>query len=115
MDVITGASGHLGANLLQALLSQGRQVRALVRSDCRSLEGMDVECVQGDLDNVDALCRAFQGAQTVFHLAAYISLVWNDWSKLESTNIQGVKNVVQACRACGVRRLVHFSSIHALT
>jgi dihydroflavonol-4-reductase len=55
-----------------------------------------------------------RGAEIVYHSAAYISLRWNDWSRLEAANIQGVRNVVEACRTSGVRRLVHFSSVHAL-
>jgi dihydroflavonol-4-reductase len=115
MDIVTGASGHLGSNLVRALLAQGRQVRALVRTDCRSLEGLEVECVRGELDDPDSLRRAFQGVEVVYHSAAFISLLWDDWPRLEATNVQGVQNVVEACQATGARRLVHFSSIHALT
>ena len=50
MDVaVTGASGHVGANLVRKLLSKGQSVRVLVRDDQRALEGLDVEKVRGDI------------------------------------------------------------------
>jgi dihydroflavonol-4-reductase len=61
-----------------------------------------------------SLRRAFQGAQVVYHAAAHISIVRNEWPLLERTNVQGTRNVVDAVQDCGVRRLIHFSSIHAL-
>jgi dihydroflavonol-4-reductase len=113
--VITGASGHVGANLVRALIEQGRRPRCLVHVDRRALEGLDVELVTGSIDNVDALCRAFDGAGVVFHLAACISLSGrNDWPRVEAINVVGTRNVIEACRRAGVHRLVYFSSIHAL-
>jgi dihydroflavonol-4-reductase len=50
----------------------------------------------------------------VYHLAARISLETKDLAETEATNVQGTRNVVEACLHCGVQRLVHFSSIHAL-
>ena len=46
---ITGGSGHVGANLIRKLISKGWQVRCLVHNDTRALEGLDVDCVSGDL------------------------------------------------------------------
>ena len=59
--------------------------------------------------------RAFAGAEVVYHLAAHISIFRDEWPLLESVNVIGTRNVVEACLRCGVRRLVHFSSIHAVT
>ncbi len=63
---------------------------------------------------MDSLCRAFEGVDTVYHLAASISLSMTDWPEQEKINVRGTANVVEACLRNGVRRLVHFSSIHAL-
>lgn len=111
---ITGASGHLGANLLRALIDKGRPTRCLVHVHCRALDGLDTEIVRGDIRDTDSLCRAFEGADVVYHLAACISLSMKDWPALESVNVAGTRNVVEACLRTGVRRLIHFSSIHAL-
>ncbi len=112
--VITGAAGHIGANLVRALIAQKRPARCLVHVSTRALEGLDTELVRGDVGDVASLCRAFGGADVVYHLAACISLSMADWPGLESVNVQGTRNVIEACRRAGVHRLVHFSSIHAL-
>jgi dihydroflavonol-4-reductase len=112
---ITGASGHIGANLVRAFIHSGRPVRCLVHVNCRAIEGLDFERVNGDIRDVESLCRAFQGMNVVYHLAGAISLSMSDWKHVEEINVIGTKNVIEACRRAGVRRLVHFSSIHALT
>ncbi len=111
--IVTGATGHIGANLVRALLAQGRQVRALVHSDPRALTGLDVECIPGDIQDESSLRPAFSGIETVFHLASYISIQPDDWPLLQRINIDGTRNVIAACQACHVHRLVHFSSIEA--
>jgi dihydroflavonol-4-reductase len=111
--VVTGASGHIGANLIRELRRRGRTVRALHHVNRRAIENLDVEIVPGDVCDLSSLRKAFKGADVVYHLAARISLSSNDYPVLEPINVTGVKNVVQACLDCGVRRLVHFSSIHA--
>ena len=112
--VVTGASGHIGGNLVRALLDQGRSVRVLVHRDRRAIQGLDVDCVEGDVCDAASLLRVFAGAETVYHAAGHISLLRNEWPRLEAVNVFGTRNVVDACLRCGVRRLVHFSSIHAL-
>jgi dihydroflavonol-4-reductase len=112
--VVTGASGHIGANLVRALVDRGRPVRCLIHINSRAIDGLDVATVRGDVGDLDSLCRAFQGADVVYHLAARLSLSMRDWLALEAVNVTGTRNVIEACRRSGVRRLVHFSSIHAL-
>ena len=111
--IVTGASGHIGNNLIRALVAEGRQVKALHHVNRRTIEDLKVEIVPGDVCHPDSLHKAFSGADVVYHLAARISLSSSDYPVLEPINVQGTKNVVQACFDCGVRRLVHFSSIHA--
>jgi dihydroflavonol-4-reductase len=112
--VVTGASGHIGANLVRALLDERRPVRALLHVDRRAIDGLSVEIAEGDVCNLPSLCEAFRGAEVVYHLAGRISLSMGESPLLESINVAGTGNVVEACLRCGVRRLVHFSSIHAL-
>ena len=112
---VTGASGHVGAALSRILLAAGENVRLLVREDTRALEGLNAERVQGDLTDPDSLCRAFQGADIVYHLAASIALDRRHTNAMRRVNIEGTRNVIGACRTCSVRRLVHCSSIEALS
>jgi dihydroflavonol-4-reductase len=111
--LVTGASGHLGANLVRELISRGWDVKALVHKDTRALDGLKIEQTKGDILDIESLKRAFVNVDMVFHLAARISVVAHDHRKVEEMNISGVRNVVDACLAAGVKRLVHTSSFHA--
>lgn len=111
---VTGASGHIGANLVRELLGRGYEVVALVRKSSQALEGLDVQKVHGDVADRQSLCEAFRGAGQVYHLAAYISIQSGENEKLEQTNVEGTRNVLKACCLEGVSTLVYFSSIHAL-
>lgn len=111
---VTGASGHIGANLTRELLSRGYEVTALVRQSSEALDGLDVRRVDGELEDRQSLRRAFKGVEQVYHLAAFISIQNGDRERLERVNVEGTRNVLSACQAEGVSTLVHFSSIHAL-
>jgi len=80
----------------------------------KTIDGLDVEATNGNICDLTSLCDAFEGAEVVYHLAARISLSMGEWPIVESVNVTGTRNVVEACLRSGVRRLVHFSSIHAL-
>jgi dihydroflavonol-4-reductase len=111
---ITGATGHVGSNLIRTLPSHGYAVRALIHRNQQSLAGLNVPTVQADVTDIASLDQAFRGADVVYHLAACISLSMNDWKTVEAINVKGTQNVVQACLSQGVKKLVHFSSIHAM-
>lgn len=86
----------------------------MVHNDQRALEGLDVELVKGDIGDMYSLTRLCSGAEVVYHLAASISLSMNNWAEIEKINVTGTRNVVETCLKCSVRRMVHFSSIHAM-
>ena len=109
---VTGATGHIGANLVRQLIDRGFEVVALIHKTSRALEELDVTRVHGDLADLQSLCRAFRGADQVYHLAAFISIQTGDNEKLERVNIEGTRNVLQACQSEGVSTLIHFSTIH---
>lgn len=115
MVVITGPTGHIGNVLVRELLKRGERVRALVLpgEDLTPIQGLDIETVEGDVLDLDSLIRAFEGADVVYHLAGVISIVPGEWDLLYKVNVVGTRNVIRACSACGVRRLVYASSIHA--
>lgn len=113
LAAVTGASGHLGANLVRLLIDKKWKVRALIHHDRRALEGLSIERISGDILDGESLKQAFTGADIVFHLAGRISVVRWDHKEVEAINITGVQNVVNACIATGVKRLIHISSFHA--
>jgi len=112
--LVTGASGLAGANLIRALLEQGRNVRALVHTDHRGLTGLELETISADVRDQPALECAMAGVEVVYHLAGSISLEMNSALEMQAVNALGTHNVVAACLESGVQRLVHFSSIDAV-
>jgi dihydroflavonol-4-reductase len=110
---VTGASGHVGANLVRALVARNRRVRVLVHQSSKGIDGLPVEIVPGDVLDGQSLARALAGVEVVYHLAAKISAGWEKAARVREVNVEGARNVAQACLAARVRRLVHFSSIHA--
>jgi len=114
--IVTGATGHIGNVLVRELLSRGVVVRALVLpdDDKRPLAGLDIETVHGDVTDTVSLKSAFAGSEIVFHLAGIVTIMPGMASVLERVNVGGMRNVIVACRATGVRRLVYTSSIHAI-
>lgn len=111
---VTGASGHVGSALVRALLSEGHSVTALYQADTRAIEGLPVSRERVRIEDRAAVSRAVKGAEVVFHAAARISLTSREDPESARVNVEGTANVVDACREHGVRRLVHFSTIHAL-
>jgi dihydroflavonol-4-reductase len=111
--IVTGASGHLGANVVRALIGAGATVRAVDVRAGAALAGLDVEFVKGDVLDRAALERAFAGADFVLHLAARISIAGDPDGSVRRVNVDGVRNVAEAALAVGVRRMVHCSSLHA--
>lgn len=113
MIVVTGANGHVGANLVRELLRRGARVRAVIHRRDDALRGLEVERVPGDVRDPDSLRRAFDGAEIVYHLAAVISITGDRGGLVSAVNVAGVRNVVDAALDRRVKRLVHFSSLHA--
>lgn len=111
---VTGASGHIGANLVRTLLVAGHRVTALQRSPGRALSGLPVAYVAGDVRDAEAVARGVAGAEVVFHLAAHLSLKGDRDGAVWALNVGGTANVARACLRAGVGRLVHFSSVEAL-
>lgn len=108
--LITGASGFLGGRLTQLLVQHGEGVRILARStsDLTYLEGLPIQVVRGDLSDLPALQQAVNGVTHIYHCAG-LSSDWGSWDEFHTTNVQGVRNLLQA--AAGQDRLERFVHI----
>ena len=111
--LVTGATGFVGAALARTLLAAGWQVRVLVRagSDRRNLRAISVESAIGDLTDAPSLQRAVEGCDAVFHAAADYRLWVPDPLAMYRANVEGTRNLLEAARRAGVKRIVYTSSV----
>jgi len=116
ITLVTGATGYLGVDLVRVLRAQGRDVRALARSDAGAarLDGLGAEVVRGDVTAPDSLGPAVAGVSRVFHLAGVVAHRAREDDRLRSVNVDGARNTLAACRAAGVERVVFVSSVAAV-
>jgi len=116
MILVTGATGHIGNVLIRKLLEQGEKVRALVwrGEEPTPIKDLDVEQVEGDVLDPASLESAMRGVESVYHLAGIISIMPGRNPLVWKVNVEGTRNVLDAARRAGVRRLVYTSSIHAI-
>lgn len=110
-DLVTGGSGFLGSHLAEALVAQGDNVRALVRPPSKTahLESLGVELACGDLNDVGFLRTATQGIDRVYHCAA-LAADWGARETFHTTNVTGVRNLLEAALEAGVSRFIHVST-----
>jgi nucleoside-diphosphate-sugar epimerase len=111
-NVVTGATGLLGSHVVEQLLARGERVRALVRpgSDTAFLHELGVELAPGDLNDPASLRPALGGADIVYHCAAQVG-EWGPWRLFQQGIIDATANLLDACQAVGVGRVLHVSSV----
>jgi dihydroflavonol-4-reductase len=112
--LVTGGGGRLGNVLVRRLLENGQKVRVLEPGTLpESLAGLDIDFMSGSVLDTGEVARATDGVDVVYHLAAKIDLSPKKDPMMYIINVEGTRNVVDACLSSGLR-LVHTSSHHAL-
>ncbi|MCA9663579.1 MAG: NAD-dependent epimerase/dehydratase family protein [Myxococcales bacterium] len=117
--LVTGAAGLVGANIVRRLLDDGHDVRAMVLpgADNRGVEGLEVEVVEADLRDPDAVRRAVKGCARVFHVGAKVSTTSpsaEEERAIWDTNVLGTRNVMRSALAADVERVVLTGSFSAI-
>jgi len=117
--LVTGAAGHVGANLVHRLVKEGREVRVLLRQGSvnTAVDGLDIERVFGDLRDKDSVQRAVRGCETVFHPAAKVSITESNPAQnreIFECNVIGTQNLLRSCLESGIARVVVTGSLSAV-
>ena len=129
MILVTGGTGLLGSRLLFDLTSRGEKVRAVKRStsnldlvrrvfsyysDSPGELLFRIEWVEADILDIDSLMEAMGNVSYVYHVAGFVSFDPDQAEKLMQNNVDGTRNMVNACLAMSVKKLCHVSSTSAL-
>jgi len=107
--LVTGGGGFLGQALCAGLVERGHQVLSFNRGHYRVLQDMGVGQIQGDLADAQAVHHALLGMDAVLHNAAKAG-AWGSYDSYHQANVVGTDNVIAACQAHGISRLVYTST-----
>jgi 2-alkyl-3-oxoalkanoate reductase len=107
--LVTGGGGFLGGAIIAGLISRGEKVSSFSRGTYPTLSRMGVRQIAGDLRSAVAVHNACKGIDAVFHVAAKAG-VWGSYREYYEINYIGTRNVIDACREEGVKRLIYTSS-----
>jgi len=114
MIAITGSTGLLGMQIVDTLLEHNLPVIGLYRGSKNKYLRAEVTHREANVLDFPSLIDAFQGATTVIHLAAMVSFNPLRRKEIHHTNVEGTRNVVNACLQLGIKTLIHISSVAAL-
>jgi nucleoside-diphosphate-sugar epimerase len=127
MNFVTGATGLIGSHLILRLSEENMPVTALFRNENGKEDVLNlfrfygkenlfqqVQWVRGDVEDADDMYELTEGMHTVFHCAAIVSYHKKEASRMLEVNINGTKNIVNACIENDVKHFIHVSSISAL-
>jgi uncharacterized protein YbjT (DUF2867 family) len=113
MILITGASGFVASHLIPQLRKNGYPLRCLVTSEAEGarIKAPGAELAIGNVTNPLSLRTACEGVDTIIHLVAVIREPRN--ATFEGINVVGTRNLVEAAKACGIKRFIHMGALGA--
>jgi len=109
---LTGSTGFVGLNTLEALITQGHDVHLYVRasSSRQYIEKFDAQVHEGELGDLDTMKTAMEGMDAIIHTAGNTSCFERDYDTLYKVNVVGTKTIVDAALSTGVKRLIYTST-----
>ena len=104
---ITGASGFIGRYLIEELRANDYQLVGLSRKTHQTAKG--IKFIKGDITKPETFSKYLKDIDIVYHNAAY-AMDWGKKKDFHEINVQGTRNVAEACLRQGVNRLIYTSS-----
>jgi nucleoside-diphosphate-sugar epimerase len=108
LHLVTGGAGFVGSNTARMLRERGEEVRILDTWRNNEQHG-DVEFIQANINDRDAVAKAMRGVDFVHHNAALVPLA-KAGKRFWTVNVDGTRNALQVARAAGVKLFCHMSS-----
>jgi nucleoside-diphosphate-sugar epimerase len=111
--LVTGGTGFAGSHLVKRLHKMGMKVRLIVRdkAKCNIFNGLDLEVVQGDVTDMEAVDEAVKGVEKLFHIAAVYRTAGIQDKVYRNVHVRGTENLLEASIKHGVKRFVHCSTV----
>ena len=114
---LTGGDGLLGSNLVRELLKKGHELKVLVQPNRQTvtLDGLNIERIEGDLLDIDSLTKAAEGAEAIYHVAASTS-IWPSRNEIVNrVNIEGTQNIITLAKSLKVKKLVYVGTANTFS
>ena len=112
--LVTGATGFLGLHLVEGLCKGPYKVSVLCRRRIPEFQNLPLTIYDGDITNAQAVSKAVEGQDFVFHLAGVISSSRRDSLLMQEVNVGGTKNIIHSCISHHIKRLIYMSSVVAV-
>ena len=108
--MIIGGGGFLGQALARQLVARGDEVSSLTRGDYPELSQLGVTVKRGDISQKDTVFEALDGGYEVVYHTASKAGIWGAYSEYERINLFGTRNIIEACRRHGIKKLIYTST-----
>lgn len=111
--LVTGATGFIGSHLTQNLINRGYEVKILVRSssDTSFLKSLELEIIEGDIQDEDSLEKAMKDTSLIYHCVAQRTQPKTPKQAYYSVNVEGGKNLAEVALSNGIERLVFLGTV----
>ncbi len=112
--IVTGSTGHIGNNIVKALLKEEKQVKLLVRRIDNTIKDLNVEYIVGDIFDIELLNGCINEGDTVIHLAGAIDIKNKEREKTLFVNYEGTKRIIDVCINKKIKKFIYFSTVDAI-